>query len=471
MAVRKFLDDTGAQELNRLLATKFNTKIDKLDSKTYTDIIGVTDNTDANCAFFFGSVRPIGFYDYWCVKYRVYVWVPANNNYRAMSECLFMGGQSNVAAYSVFNSIYSTSYRPVYYHSMYRLTSTGYNAGYGHALGISLRDSTNRLDTSLKRSVKIELLDQVNCQVTLLNNMVKWANWTGGNTTNYGSITSYNFSANGLQETGDSDTYTVTQNTYEKAKVGAGGIYGYSIVTYDTDDKLQGFVNSYSTGTTKTKNTATFKLGMPFFYYNSTTAKVLNEVPGDGALRMVQPGLNLRYSTNCGTTLTTNLPVYLVGIPNGDTFTLADTWWTQTLPTTEDGKIYILLGIAYSTYQIQWNNCHPVYWYKDGKLKLYSSQVIPTKTSDLTNDSNFIQDSSYVHTDNNFTTTLKNKLDVIASGAQVNVIETIKVNGDELTPDANKAVDISVPNISYGTTDLTPGTSELLSGTCYFVYE
>ena len=46
---------------------------------------------------------------------------------------------------------------------------------------------------------------------------------------------------------------------------------------------------------------------------------------------------------------------------------------------------------------------------------------IPTKTSDLTNDSDFASDANYVHTDNNFTTALKNKLDGIATGAEVNV--------------------------------------------------
>lgn len=46
---------------------------------------------------------------------------------------------------------------------------------------------------------------------------------------------------------------------------------------------------------------------------------------------------------------------------------------------------------------------------------------VPTKTSDLTNDSNFAVDANYVHTDNNFTTTLKNKLNGIATGAEVNV--------------------------------------------------
>ena len=47
--------------------------------------------------------------------------------------------------------------------------------------------------------------------------------------------------------------------------------------------------------------------------------------------------------------------------------------------------------------------------------------TVPTATSDLTNDSDFVADASYVHTDNNFTTTLKNKLNGIESGAQVNV--------------------------------------------------
>lgn len=52
---------------------------------------------------------------------------------------------------------------------------------------------------------------------------------------------------------------------------------------------------------------------------------------------------------------------------------------------------------------------------------LSNKPTIPTKTSDLTNDSNFVSDASYVHTDNNFTTTEKNKLSGIAAGAEVNV--------------------------------------------------
>ena len=73
--------------------------------------------------------------------------------------------------------------------------------------------------------------------------------------------------------------------------------------------------------------------------------------------------------------------------------------------------------------------------------------TVPTNTSDLTNDSNFVSDTNYVHTDNNYTTDEKTKLSGIQAGAQVNNIESVKVNGTALTPDANKAVNIEVPNI------------------------
>jgi len=56
-----------------------------------------------------------------------------------------------------------------------------------------------------------------------------------------------------------------------------------------------------------------------------------------------------------------------------------------------------------------------------GSYIIATTEDIPTNTSDLTNDSNFVSDAYYVHTDNNFTSTLKTKLDGIADGAEVNV--------------------------------------------------
>lgn len=56
---------------------------------------------------------------------------------------------------------------------------------------------------------------------------------------------------------------------------------------------------------------------------------------------------------------------------------------------------------------------------------------VPTATSDLTNDSNFPSDANYVHTDNNFTSAMKSKLDGIESGATaVTVDDAVTENGE-----------------------------------------
>lgn len=76
--------------------------------------------------------------------------------------------------------------------------------------------------------------------------------------------------------------------------------------------------------------------------------------------------------------------------------------------------------------------------------------AIPTKTSDLTNDSNFVVDANYVHTDNNYTTAEKNKLAGIAAGAEVNV-QSDWTQADSSADDFIK----NKPSIPAKTSDLT----------------
>lgn len=74
---------------------------------------------------------------------------------------------------------------------------------------------------------------------------------------------------------------------------------------------------------------------------------------------------------------------------------------------------------------------------------LSNTPTIPTATSDLTNDSNFVSDASYVHTDNNYTSTEKTKLGGIAAGAEVNV--QADWNETDNTSDAYIANKPSIP--------------------------
>ena len=82
---------------------------------------------------------------------------------------------------------------------------------------------------------------------------------------------------------------------------------------------------------------------------------------------------------------------------------------------------------------------------------------IPTKTSDLTNDSNFVVDANYVHTDNNYTNTDKTIVDgvtnALASKANVADLATVATTGD-YEDLSNKP---SIPEISV-TQTLQSGT-------------
>jgi hypothetical protein len=51
----------------------------------------------------------------------------------------------------------------------------------------------------------------------------------------------------------------------------------------------------------------------------------------------------------------------------------ADEPIVQSLPTTEDGKIYIYLGYAYNATSIELRAEHPVYYFKDGAIRLWTN--------------------------------------------------------------------------------------------------
>lgn len=163
---------------------------------------------------------------------------------------------------------------------------------------------------------------------------------------------------------------------------------------------------------------------------NATSARPVNQRPIDPFGRIVytsastnyaaganlaattiweQYTLTLGYSfnrTGAELALTTKTPVYIKCAPQSDGSAIidADTPYVQALPSTADGKIYIYLGVAYDATHIELVPYHPVYYYKDGAIRLWTNgssfsgsyndltdkPTIPSKTSDLTNDSGFI---------------------------------------------------------------------------------
>lgn len=154
---------------------------------------------------------------------------------------------------------------------------------------------------------------------------------------------------------------------------------------------------STSTNATASRTVNQTKIN-PFgriLYYSSTTAIAQGSRPGATVL-WEQYTLVLGYSfnrTGAALTLTSWKPVYIKCAPQTDGSAIIDstTPYVQDLPTTEDGKIYIFLGIAYDATHVELQLDHPVYYYKDGQIRLWTNaQALATVATsgsynDLTN--------------------------------------------------------------------------------------
>ena len=210
-----------------------------------------------------------------------------------------------------------------------------------------------------------------------VNNAVRLVFKTGISMT----VNSVTYSVSGWWADANYDTNTVGVQAGQ-VKAGTNGIRPYGLMMKTASDAWSSFTTSASTGTGtgKTKYSGGFILSKVMYNVNNTT---YNSVGITGDCYDAR-GIDLRYSTNCGSTLTKGKEVYLVGTFGEDgLFYLDDTWWTQTVPSQEDGKIYVYLGIAYSTYQIYLSADNPAYRYYDGEFKSLTEFLVATSVESL----------------------------------------------------------------------------------------
>lgn len=79
------------------------------------------------------------------------------------------------------------------------------------------------------------------------------------------------------------------------------------------------------------------------------------------------------------------------------------------------------------------------------KTEIAQKVKLPTKTSELQNDSNFVSDANYVHTDNNYTKEEKTKLGSLANYDDTTIKEQIAEKQDKLSKEQLDNI-IAVPN-------------------------
>lgn len=159
-------------------------------------------------------------------------------------------------------------------------------------------------------------------------------------------------------------------------------IYRYQLLFSINETTVTPLNNvSNNTGTTKTMLTnIAFDPFGEIFYYDSTTT--INADGNVGTSARWSANFDLRYTFNCGQTLTAQKPLYLKVLPQSDgKVKIADSLpITHDLPTTNDGILYIFLGRTYSTYQMYLYPVHHIYYHDGTGIKEY---VRPHTHNDL----------------------------------------------------------------------------------------
>ena len=109
----------------------------------------------------------------------------------------------------------------------------------------------------------------------------------------------------------------------------------------------------------------------PIAYYSTSTTVATGSYPGASVTNTKISAITIGFSFVVS--LTAREPVFLKCTPQADGSAIIDstTPFVQSLPSTEDGKIYIFLGVAAGAITFELYENHPVYEYKNGHVRLY----------------------------------------------------------------------------------------------------
>ena len=352
--------------------------------KTYNDVT-ITNNNDPKGWLYFGTVKPTNYNTPWKIRYKVYASINGITDSYQQSEVMIEGAKDTYYTYRTYNMVSNTNYRPLYAYSLYTLKQAGVNNGYGHLIGIRFQSAywPNSTYTNYKRTIKIEIIESTNCQITLANTMFLYTDASGTGSTNYNTRYTFDGTTQGYSGSGDRNETNHILNHFS-GKTGVLGIWQTGLFMRDGNGTYQNICTnsagaiSRTVDTTKKPNPNGFEIGSQI-YYSASSYNANSNITG--SVYASYGAFDSRYSLN--TTLTTNCltpyqPIYLVGTIRTDgLFHLDTVWWTQTA--TDSSKVYILIGGCYdsTTSYCRINLYEQNNWFKyvDGKLVDYTNRL------------------------------------------------------------------------------------------------
>ena len=338
-----------------------------LATKTYTGVIGTANDLN-NASLYFAKIHPDDYNGTWRIKLRVNVTAPTT--YQQVIDFTLSGRQSVYMSYDDVVSR-STAAGAVYYINFYRASQAGITAKAGHALGFGLRSSTNPANASYARTVEVQVLEAVNCEVELLDTAVKYGSLPSYSTTNYGThatsgtgaaVNEFNVWNNGQNASNNSNTYDRT--TYaQNVKASSDTYVGTHIIVGD------------SSGYRNLAAGKTFDLSYPILYYATAASTTIASGSTANNHYLNIPGISFSVNgtVESGAAYKT---LYLKGTISGNIFTIAASpFMTTAEPTNANGYFYIPLGVMSSATAGRFVSSSDLYAFIDGKFR----QVTPTE--------------------------------------------------------------------------------------------
>ena len=157
--------------------------------------------------------------------------------------------------------------------------------------------------------------------------------------------------------------------------------YRYRLLFSSADNtKFVPANNSTSTNATTSRTVCQTPINPwgPIYYYGTTASVAAGSRPAAANLwQQYVATLGYSFVPGSAITLTAYEPLYLKCAPQTDGSAIMDssTPIVQALPTTEDGKIYIFLGVATSDTAFELMLNHPVYYYKNNAIRIWTNPV------------------------------------------------------------------------------------------------
>lgn len=180
---------------------------------------------------------------------------------------------------------------------------------------------------------------------------------------------------NGAELSTDTTAYNVRMN--QVRGVMSNDLHGHLIVFTAQDGSLLAANEADNDSkTSKALTTEPFDPYAPIYYYSATEAVAAGSAP-DAVCMYTQygGGLDLRTAFNAGSTLVANKAAYVRCVPQaGGMVRLdGDQCVTQDLPESEDGRVYLRLGTAYSATSVTLDIDHPLYEYRNGSIRKWDN--------------------------------------------------------------------------------------------------